>query len=140
MRPWVCVPFLLGAMLGICRAEAIHLKNGTSITADRVIEKDGQVEYTVGGTHYSIPKSSVSSIEQGTTIGISMGTSKSGLIPPPADAGSSLPSVSGSHQDLAPRACRGPASGSATARRGRRRSLLPGCELQPGQRTSAVRH
>jgi tetratricopeptide (TPR) repeat protein len=98
MRPWVCVPFLLAATLGICRAESIHLKNGTSISADRVVERDGQVEYTVGGTHYSIPKSSVSSIEQDTTIGISVGTSKSGLIAPPADAGSGFPSVSGSHQ------------------------------------------
>jgi tetratricopeptide (TPR) repeat protein len=103
MKLWVCTAFVMGAMLGICRADAIHLKNGTSISADTVTEKAGQVEYTVGGTHYSIPKSSVGSIEHGSTIAISIGTSRSGLIAPPADAGSSPPSgdLRISHRELA---------------------------------------
>ena len=84
MRAWICAAFMMGAMLGICRAEAIHLKNGTTISADKVTEKDGQIQYTVGGTQYSIPKSSVSSIDPGTPFSISIGTSKSGLIAPPA--------------------------------------------------------
>jgi hypothetical protein len=35
---------MLLTMLGFCRAESIHLKNGTMITADKVTEKDGQVD------------------------------------------------------------------------------------------------
>ncbi len=120
MRPWVCAAFLMGAMLGICRAEAIHLQSGATISADKVAEKDGQILYTVGGSQYSIPKSSVRSIDHGrkdhgttdhgttdhgtidqdtidqdtrdhvTTFSISIGTSKSGSIAPSAVAGSRL--------------------------------------------------
>jgi tetratricopeptide (TPR) repeat protein len=97
MKPWVCAAFMLGAMLGICRADAIHLKNGTTVSADKVMEKDGQLQYTVGGTQYSIPQSSVSSIDPGTAFSISIGTSKSGLIAPPAVPSSSLPANRADH-------------------------------------------
>ncbi len=97
MKPWVCAAFLMGTMLGICQAEAIRLQNGTTISVDKVTEKNGQIQYTVGGTQYSIPKSSVSSIDHGTPFSISIGTSKSGLIPPPAVPSSSLPSSSSHH-------------------------------------------
>jgi tetratricopeptide (TPR) repeat protein len=89
---------MLLTMLGFCRAESIRLKNGTMITADKVNEKDGKVDYTIGGTSYSVPKSTVSSIEHSATIGISIGTSKSGLIAPPLDSGLSLPTSSASHK------------------------------------------
>jgi tetratricopeptide (TPR) repeat protein len=94
MKPWVCTALMLVTMLGFCRAEAIHLKNGTIISADKVTEKDGEVNYTVGSTKYSVPKSAVSSIEHSATIGISIGTSQSGSIAPPVDSGSSLPASS----------------------------------------------
>lgn len=97
MRPWVCAAFLMGTMLGICQAEAIRLQNGTTISADKVTEKDGQIQYTVGGTQYSIPKSSVISIDHGTPFSISIGTSKSGLIPSPAVPNSGLPSGGNHH-------------------------------------------
>ena len=89
---------MLLTMLGFCLAESIYLKNGTMITADKVTEKDGQVDYTIGGTRYSVPKSSVSSIEHSATIGISIGTSKSGLIAPPLDSGPILPTTSANHK------------------------------------------
>jgi tetratricopeptide (TPR) repeat protein len=97
MKTWLCAAMLLGTILGICRADAIHLKDGTTITADKVAEKDGQVAYTVGGTQYSVPKSSVSGIEHGSTFGISVGTSKSGWIAAPADSGATHPASDASH-------------------------------------------
>ena len=94
MKFWVCAALMLGMMLGKCWADTIHLKDGTTLSADNVTEKDGQIQYTVGGTQYSIPKSSVSSIDHGNAFGISVGTSKSGWIAPSADSGPSRP-VSG---------------------------------------------
>jgi tetratricopeptide (TPR) repeat protein len=88
---------MIGAMLGICRAEAIHLNDGTTISAEKVTEKDGQIQYIVGSTQYSIPKSSVSSIDHGATFSISIGTSKSGLIAPPVVPASSLPASRADH-------------------------------------------
>jgi tetratricopeptide (TPR) repeat protein len=104
MKAWICTALTLGLMLEICRADAIHLKNGTTISADKIVEKNDRVEYTVGGTAYSVPKSSVSSIDHGTAFGISIGTSKSGLIAPPKDSGGSLPVVGSnlvSHREFA---------------------------------------
>ena len=46
-------------------AETIYLKNGLYIVVRKVEEKDGQVEYWVAGTKYTIPKTAVSKIEKG---------------------------------------------------------------------------
>jgi tetratricopeptide (TPR) repeat protein len=46
-------------------ADTIHLKNGMSIVVTKAEEKDGQVEYWVGGTKYSIAQSQVVRIEAG---------------------------------------------------------------------------
>ncbi len=46
-------------------AETIYLKNGMYIVARKVAEKDGQIEYWIAGSRYSIPKSSVIKIEAG---------------------------------------------------------------------------
>jgi tetratricopeptide (TPR) repeat protein len=53
---------ILFGLLGVlpnCQGEEIYLKNGTSISADRVLEKGTDVIYQVGATSYTIPKSSV---------------------------------------------------------------------------------
>jgi tetratricopeptide (TPR) repeat protein len=96
--------FLSGAMLASCRADLIHLKNGITISASQVTQKDGQVQYTVGGTQYSIPQASVSGIDHDSAFGISVGTSKSGLIAAPALPASSSSSNSTanfvSHREL----------------------------------------
>ncbi len=101
MRHWgcaaFCAVFMVAAMLGIVQAESIHLTNGITVSADKVAEKDGQILYTVGGTQYSIPKSSVTSIDRGTTYSITIGTSKSGLIAPPVLPSSGLAGASGEH-------------------------------------------
>jgi tetratricopeptide (TPR) repeat protein len=47
----------------LCCAETIHLKNGRTITADTVREKDGRIEYEVRDNIYRIPKSLVERID-----------------------------------------------------------------------------
>lgn len=49
----------------VTQAETIYLKNGMYIVVRKVSEKDGQIEYWVGGSKYTIPKSSVVKIEAG---------------------------------------------------------------------------
>jgi tetratricopeptide (TPR) repeat protein len=46
-------------------ADTIHLKNGMSVVVTKAEEKDGLIEYWVGGTKYSIDKSQVVRIEAG---------------------------------------------------------------------------
>ena len=46
-------------------ADTIHLKNGASITADKVRENGDQVEYTLGASTYTVPRSMVERIERG---------------------------------------------------------------------------
>jgi len=55
----IIIFFGLLGVLPICQGEEIYLKNGTSISADRVLEKGTDVIYQVGATSYTIPKSSV---------------------------------------------------------------------------------
>lgn len=46
-----------------CLADTIVLKNGRTIVADSVREKDGKIEYEIGDDTYRIPKSLVDKIE-----------------------------------------------------------------------------
>jgi tetratricopeptide (TPR) repeat protein len=47
-----------------CLADVtIHLKNGHTIVADSVVEKNGRIQYTIGEDEYAIPKSVVERIE-----------------------------------------------------------------------------
>jgi tetratricopeptide (TPR) repeat protein len=47
-----------------CLADVtIYLKNGHTIVADSVSEKNGRIQYTIGDDHYAIPKSLVDRIE-----------------------------------------------------------------------------
>lgn len=47
----------------LAAADTIHLKNGRTIVADRVTEKNGRVYYEIGDNSYGIPKTLVESIE-----------------------------------------------------------------------------
>ena len=66
-RSWV-IP-VVASMLAIpCAADiTIHLKNGRTIVADEVTEKNGRVQYTIGDDHYAIPKSMVERIDNDST-------------------------------------------------------------------------
>ena len=58
------VIFLLCSLAVPCAADVtIHLKNGGTIHADEVSEKNGRIQYTIGDNHYAIPKSLVARIE-----------------------------------------------------------------------------
>lgn len=53
-------------------ADTIHLKNGASITAEKVREKGDQVEYTLGVSTYTIPRSMVDRIEHSGSFGVTV--------------------------------------------------------------------
>jgi tetratricopeptide (TPR) repeat protein len=89
MKSWACAACMLMTLLGTSRADTIHLKDGTSVSATNITEKDGQVQYSAGGAQHSVPKSSVSSIEHGESFGLTIGTSKNGWIAPSKDSGPS---------------------------------------------------
>src|SRR2546429_5221577 len=58
----VCV---LSLAIPVAHAETIYLKNGMYIKVWKTEEKDGQIEYWVGSTKYTISKSAVAKIEAG---------------------------------------------------------------------------
>ena len=71
-------------------ADTIHFKNGTFITVDKAVENGASVDYFLGATKYTVPKSSVERIEHVSGVGISIGsTAQSNLVtvgPGPAAA------------------------------------------------------
>ena len=58
---------LLGGIFPIStsRADTVYLKSGISISVTKAQEKDGQIEYWVGSTRYTISKDKVLKIEKG---------------------------------------------------------------------------
>ncbi len=79
-----CVALLL--LVSTAPADTIFLTNGTSLTVDRARDKGDKVEYLMGGTTYTLPKSSVVRIETGGP-GITIGpVVKSSAVPPPNGA------------------------------------------------------
>ncbi|HWR16105.1 MAG TPA: tetratricopeptide repeat protein [Terriglobales bacterium] len=61
----VLISFLF-VSVGICSGDTIRLKNGRTIVAENVREKDGRIEYEIGDDLYRIPKSVVERIETST--------------------------------------------------------------------------
>jgi len=53
------------AVTAIASSDTIYLKNGMYIVVTRATEKDGQIEYWVGSTKYTISKTLVTKIEAG---------------------------------------------------------------------------
>ncbi|HJS98913.1 MAG TPA: peptidase MA family metallohydrolase [Terriglobales bacterium] len=82
--------FLLLATSSGAWADTIHFKNGTFITADKVVQNGANVDYFMGATKYSVPQSSVERIDRDQGLGISIGsTSQTNLVtvgPGPAEA------------------------------------------------------
>jgi len=58
----VCV---LALAATVVRADTIYFKNGMYMVVSKTAEKDGQIEYWVGGTKYSVAKSLVLKVEPG---------------------------------------------------------------------------
>lgn len=67
--------FVISAVLAVAgmarlsAAQEVHLKNGDVINADRVSETNNSVQYEIGDNSYTIPKSSVASVEAGERTG-----------------------------------------------------------------------
>ena len=55
-----CSSFFLAT--NILVADTIHFKNGAYIEVDKASEKDGQIEYWLGSTKYTIPSTKVEKI------------------------------------------------------------------------------
>jgi tetratricopeptide (TPR) repeat protein len=77
------IAFLL--LAATASADTIVLTNGTSLSVDRARDKGDKIEYVMGGTTYTLPKSSVVRIETGGPT-VSIGpVVKSSAVPPPSD-------------------------------------------------------
>jgi len=59
------VAYTLVVFAAVAPADTLYLKNGMYIVVTRATEKDGQVEYWVGNTKYTISKTLVAKIEPG---------------------------------------------------------------------------
>ncbi len=77
-------------------ADTIHFKNGAYIQVDKASEKDGQIEYWMGNTRYTIPATKVEKITKGGGPSITLGPQVPvNLVPPSAaDAAASKHSSS----------------------------------------------
>ncbi|MGI9102735.1 MAG: peptidase MA family metallohydrolase [Terriglobales bacterium] len=77
------VPLLLAivACAVVSPADTIVLKNGRSIVADRVSEKNGRIIYEIGDDSYAIPKSLVDHIDTAPAAPVSAAPPKSGKTP-----------------------------------------------------------
>jgi len=77
---------VLVAIATAAAADTVYLKNGTSLTVDHARDKGDKIEYVMGGTTYTLPKSQVVRIETGkpgVTIGPVVSTR---AVPPPGDS------------------------------------------------------
>jgi len=85
VRLYLILSLLLFGLLPLTAADTIYLKNGRSIFADSVREKNGRVEYQIGESTYAISKASVDHIDSG---GMPSGSSRIKELPalsPPAE-------------------------------------------------------
>jgi tetratricopeptide (TPR) repeat protein len=77
----ILLTFLVFAITSFARADTIHFKNGTFITVDKAVENGANVDYFMGATKYTVPKSLVERIDREQGPGISIGsTSQTNLV------------------------------------------------------------
>jgi tetratricopeptide (TPR) repeat protein len=67
-------------------ADTIHFKNGAYIEVDKASEKDGQIEYWMGNTRYTIPSTKVEKITKGDGPSIKLGSQVPVNLVPPSTA------------------------------------------------------
>lgn len=80
------VPVILFLTLALAaQAETIHLKNGRTILASNVREKNGRIEWEVGDNTYSIAKSLVERIGTGGAPVVSRGSAEAIDVAPPEE-------------------------------------------------------
>jgi tetratricopeptide (TPR) repeat protein len=76
MRPLLSLFLIVGTAISCSYADTIYLKSGISIQATQVREVGDSIEYLLGSTKYTIPKSSVWKIDRPTDMQITVGGSK----------------------------------------------------------------
>ncbi|HEV3205934.1 MAG TPA: peptidase MA family metallohydrolase [Terriglobales bacterium] len=79
-----CTSLLLAT--NILVADTIYFKNGAYIEVDKVSEKDGQIEYWVGSTRYTILNTKVQKIVKGDGPSITLGPQVPVNLVPPSSA------------------------------------------------------
>lgn len=79
MKTTLAIVIAVVVLWGTTSADTLRLKNGISITADRVTTKGDVVEYVIGSTTYRIPRADVDRIDVGGSFGIRIGA---GQAPP----------------------------------------------------------
>jgi tetratricopeptide (TPR) repeat protein len=82
-------------------ADTLHFKNGTYLQVDKAVDNGDQIDYWVGSTKYSVPKSEIEKIEKSTGPGISLGTQSTVGIEPSSPANQAF-SISGSVVERTP--------------------------------------
>ncbi|HET9698568.1 MAG TPA: tetratricopeptide repeat protein [Terriglobales bacterium] len=89
----IFISFLLFSA-AVCPAETIYLKNGRTIVAEHVSEKNGKVEYQIGDDVYRIPKTLVEKIDTSTYY-VAPPTSSSSATRPKSNEALPPPPLSG---------------------------------------------
>src|SRR5438128_7629693 len=79
-----CSSFLLAT--NMLMADTIRFKNGAYIEVDNASEKDGQIEYWMGSTRYTIPKTKIEKIVKGGGPSITLGSQAPVNLVPPSSA------------------------------------------------------
>ncbi|MGA8313164.1 MAG: peptidase MA family metallohydrolase [Terriglobales bacterium] len=80
-----CFSFSLLAA-NILVADTIYFKNGAYIEVDKASEKEGQIEYWLGSTRYTIPSTKVQKIVKGGGPAITLGSQVPVNLVPPSSA------------------------------------------------------
>ena len=82
----VRAPVILLITLALAaQAETIHLKNGRTILASNVREKNGRIEWEVGDNTYSIAKALVERIDTGGAPAVTRGSAEEIEVAPPTE-------------------------------------------------------
>jgi len=81
--------------IGLTWADTLRFKNGTYIQVDKAVENGDHVDYWVGSTKYSLPRTDIEKIEKDSGPGISVGSQSTVNIVPPSSASQTF-NVSGS--------------------------------------------
>ncbi len=72
--------------INILSADSIYFKNGAYIEVEKASEKDGQIEYWLGSTRYTIPSTKVEKVVKGSGPTITFGSQVPVNLVPPSSA------------------------------------------------------
>jgi len=82
-------------------ADTLHFKNGTYIEVDRAVENGDHIDYWVGSTKYSLPRTEILKIDKNSGPAIRVGSQSAVDVVPPSNANETF-SVSGAVVERVP--------------------------------------